>query len=572
MAIFPDENGLWHNTEEEAKKQQGLTSFYADLVGPNATLGFSTDSNKATKLDNNTVANLLVQKQSQQERIDKQTEIFKPLAASPSGEDALNDLLADQTKDKELRAAAAQATYPGIRASIGSKGEISFTAAPGSDLGFNYPNAARKTTTQNNLPQAIKGSDVLKNIDTQISAIQNSGDYAEISTAYQSLMASVAEYKQSKLAGLEIQIGASLGLDGVEAQMQADRQLDQQFYNQNYAGQYLGPTTESLQTISTYQGLRAERDKQIEDILKNDPELMMVNARMEATQALINKRLGDTVQPVSNLVPDTDVTQVAAVLYGADKVPTAAERLQINQTLATANPNTVEYKALEFSRMDTPTVTMTAVIGTGSEAVWAKNALSTRIKNPEIVDQLKTELAQFDTKYKPNLSEEDQKAFILLPGLSAKEKQAAELDIKVKKFQIIMEQQQANRTKAFEGSVGQWEAPQDPQIRDEVIAIRDAVIKEKAGKKGLQAVITLDDILSRMDWSNTDPAKATAMVSYINSQAANISDTDLYGPPAGYGNPVMTRSMVDAAIVRAKMAKSFQTGWNPWTGNVDGSQ
>lgn len=561
MAIFPDENGLWHNTEEEAKKQQGLTSFYADLVGPNATLGFSTDSNKATKLDNNTVANLLVQKQSQQERIDKQTEIFKPLAASPSGEDALNDLLADQTQDKELRAAAAQATYPGIRASIGTKGEISFTAAPGSDLGFNYPNAARKTTTQNNLPQAIKGSDVLKNIDSQIAAIQNSGDYAEISTAYQSLMASVAEYKQSKLAGLEIQIGASLGLDGIEAQMQADRQLDQQFYNQNYAGQYLGPTTESLQTISTYQGLRAERDKQIEDILKNDPELMMVNARMEATQALINKRLGDTIQPVSNLVPDTDVTQVAAVLYGADKVPTAAERLQINQTLATANPNTVEYKALEFSRLDTPTVTMTAVIGSGPEATWAKNALSTRIKNPEIVDQLKTELAQFDTKYKPNLSEEDQKAFSLLPGLSAKEKQAAELDMKVKKFQIIMEQQQANRTKSFEGSVGQWEAPQDPQIRDEVLAIRDALIKEKADKKGVESLITIDNIMSRMDWAMTDPAKATAMVAYINSQASNISDTDLYGPPGGYGNPVMTRSMVDAAITRARLNKIIQQGY-----------
>ena len=556
MAIFPDENGLWHNTEEEAKKQQGLTSFYADLVGPNATLGFSTDSNKATKLDNNSVANLLVQKQSQQERIDKQTEIFKPLATSPSGEDALNDLLADQTKDKELRAAAAQATYPGIRASIGSKGEISFTAAPGSDLGFNYPDAARKTTTQNNLPQAIKGSDVLKNIDTQISAIQNSGDYAEISTAYQSLMASVAEYKQSKLAGLEIQIGASLGIDGVEAQMQADRQLDQQFYNQNYAGQYLGPTTESLQTINTYQGLRAERDKQIEDILKNDPEMMMINARMEATQALINKRLGDTIQPVSNLVPDTDVTQVAAVLYGPDKVPSAAERLQINQTLATANPNTVEYKALEFSRMDTPTVAMTAVIGSGPEATWAKNALNTRIQNPQIVDQLKTELAQFDTKYKPNLSEEDQKAFSLLPGLSAKEKQAAELDMKVKKFQIIMEQQQANRTKAFEGSVSQWEAPQDPQIRDEVVAIRDALIKEKAGKTGVESLITIDNIMSRMDWATADPAKATAMVAYINSQASNISDTDLYGPPGGYGNPVMTRSMVNAAITRARLQKA----------------
>jgi len=571
MAIFPDKDGLWHNTEEEAKKEQGLTSFYADLVGPNATIGFSTDSNKATKLDNNTVANLLIQKQSQQDRIDKQTEIFKPLAATSSGEDALNDLLADQTQDKELRAAAAQATYPGVRATIGTKGEISFSAAPGADLGFNYPGAARKTTTQNNLPQAIKGSDVLKNIDTQISAIQNSGDYAEISTAYQSLMASVAEYKQSKLAGLEIQIGASLGLDGVEAQMQADRQLDQQFYNQNYAGQYLGPTEESLQTINTYKGLRAERDKQIEDILKNDPELMMVNARMEATQALINKRLGDTVQPVSNLVPDTDVTQVAAVLYGPDKVPTAAERLQINQTLATANPNTVEYKALEFSRMDTPTVAMTAVIGSGPEATWAKNALSTRINNPGIVDQLKTELEQFDEKYKPNLSEEDQKAFIVMPGLSPKEKQAAELDMKVKKFQIIMEQQQANRTKAFEGSVSQWEAPQDPQIRDEVIAIRDVLIKEKANKKGVESLITINDIMSRMDWSTADPAKTTAMVAYINSQASNISDTDLYGPPGGYGNPVMTRSMVDAAIVRAKMNNSFRAGWNPWTGNFDGS-
>ena len=242
----------------------------------------------------------------------------------------------------------------------------------------------------------------------------------------------------------------------------------------------------------------------------------MVNARMEATQALINKRLGDTVQPASNLVPDTDVTQVAAVLYGADKIPTAAERLQINQTLATANPNTVEYKALEFSRLDTPTVTMTAVIGSGPEATWAKNALSTRIKNPEIVDQLKTELAQFDEKYKPNLSEEDQKAFILLPGMSAKEKQAAELDMEVKKFQIIMEQQQANRTKAFEGSVGQWEAPQDPQIRDEVIAIRDVLIKEKANKKGVESLITINDIMSRMDWATADPAKTPVFLKFFS--------------------------------------------------------
>ena len=74
MPIFLDANGFWRNTDEEAKKQQGLTSYYADLVGPNAILGFSTDSDKATKLDNNAVANLLVQKQSQQERIDTQAE------------------------------------------------------------------------------------------------------------------------------------------------------------------------------------------------------------------------------------------------------------------------------------------------------------------------------------------------------------------------------------------------------------------------------------------------------------------------------------------------------------------
>lgn len=234
--IFQDDDGLWHNTEEEEKKEQGLASFYADLVGPNATLGFSTDSNAATKIDNNTIANVMVQKQSQQNRIDKQTEIFKPLATSPSGEDALNDLLADQTQDKELRAAAAQATYPGVKATIGSKGEISFSAAPGSDLGFNYPNAARKTSTQNNLPVAIQASELTKNIQSQIAAIQNSGDYAEITSTYQNLMTSVAEYKKSKVAGLQNSVGASLGIDGIESQLQADRQLDQEFYNQNYGG------------------------------------------------------------------------------------------------------------------------------------------------------------------------------------------------------------------------------------------------------------------------------------------------------------------------------------------------
>ena len=62
--------------------------------------------------------------------------------------------------------------------------------------------------------------------------------------------------------------------------------------------------------------------------------------------------------------------------------------------------------------------------------------------------------------------------------------------------------------------------------------------------------------MSRMDWATADPAKASAMVAYINSQASNISDTDLYGPPGGYGNPVMTRSMVNAAIVRGRLNNS----------------
>lgn len=563
--IFPDDDGLWHNTEEEEKKKQGLTSFYADLVGSNATLGFSTDSNKATKIDNNAVAQVLVQKQAEQNRIDKQTEIFKPLATSPSGEDALNDLLADQTQDKELRAAAAQATYPGVKASIGTKGEISFSAAPGSDLGFNYPNAARKTSTQNNLPIALKSSEVLKNIDSQIASIQNSGDYAEISATYQSLMGSVAEYKKSKIAGLENSIGASLGLDGVESQMQADRQLDQQFYDQNYGGQYLGPTSESLQTINTYQGLRSERDKQVNDMLANDPEMMMVAARMQSIETLVNKRLGDTVQPTSALVPDSDIQAVATVLYGADKTPTPAERLNINQTLATADPNSVEYRALQFSRLDTPALTMTAVIGSGPEVDWANNALSGRLTNPQIVDQLKSELAQFDTKYKPMLTEEQQNEFTVLPGISTKEKKLIEMDMKAKKFQIIMDAQQANRRKAFETSVPQWEAPQDPQIRDEVLAIRTSLLEEKKDKKGAEAMITLDDIMSRMDWSSTDPAKATAMVSYINSQATNLSDTELYGPPGGYGNPVMTRSLVDAAITRSRLMNSGAALLDPAT-------
>lgn len=563
--IFQDDDGLWHNTEEEEKKEQGLASFYADLVGPNATLGFSTDSNAATKIDNNTIANVMVQKQSQQNRIDKQTEIFKPLATSPSGEDALNDLLADQTQDKELRAAAAQATYPGVKATIGSKGEISFSAAPGSDLGFNYPNAARKTSTQNNLPVAIQASELTKNIQSQIAAIQNSGDYAEITSTYQNLMTSVAEYKKSKVAGLQNSVGASLGIDGIESQLQADRQLDQEFYNQNYGGQYLGPTEESLRTIGTYQQVRAERDKQVEDLLANDPEIMMVNAQVQSIEALVNKRLGETITPASNLVPSADVDNVVSVLFGSNKTPTAAERLNINKTLATANPNTVEYKALQFSRMDTPALTMTAVVGKGPEVDWATNALSTRLTNPAIINQLRSELAQFDTKYKPNLTEEQQQEFMILPGTSQKDKELQELNNKVKKFQIIMDVQQANRRKAFETSIPQWEAPQDSQIRDEVVAIRSALEKERAGKKGLEAMITLDDVLSRMDWSNTDPAKATAMVSYINSQATNISDSDLYGPPAGYGNPVMTRSLVDAAITRSRLVNSGAAMLDPAT-------
>lgn len=555
MAIYLD-NGVWKNTEEKEE----LESFYADLVGPDSQWGFTTSNNEALKLTDESVKQLAEAKQIQQNRIDTQTEAFKSVAATSSGEDALNDLLADRTQSNELRAAAAQATYPGLKASIGNKGELSFSAAPGSDLGFNYPDKARKTYTQTNLPVALQASSVLENVNKQIASLQSSGDYAEISATYQNLMASAGEFKAARQAQYENQFGASLGMDNLQKQMEADKILDQQYYDKYYNGQYLGMSQQSEQTYSTFVKMRAERDKQVAEAMAKDPELMMLDARVRSVEPLVNQRLGETAVPASNLVADEDVNKAISVLYGPDKLATAAERLRINKDLAEANPNNMTTQALQIANMDSQTLALTAVTGTGAGAAMATRALEGRLDNPDIINQMKTEMANFDAKYLVDMSDEEKAEYqIPATAMTPNAKAMAKAEIDAKKFAKIYDKIQKERNTAFEMQASEWQDPQDPLIRDEIVAIK-ANLGSLKNEDGTPKRYTIDKMIELINWEGAPPAKREALVNYINSQADSVSDKALFGAPTMYANPNLTRSVVDATITRVVANKFYNRG------------
>lgn len=555
MAIYVD-NGVWKNTEEKEE----LESFYADLVGPNAQWGFTTTNNEAPKLTNENVNQLAEAKQIQQNRIDVQTDAFKSLASTASGEDVLNDLLADRTQPNELRAAAAQATYPGMKASIGNKGELSFSAAPGSDLGFNYPDKARQTTTQSNLPVALQASSVLENVNKQILSLQNSGDYAEVSSTYQNLMASAGEFKAARQAQYENQFGAALGMDEIQKQMEADKVLDTQYYDKYYNGQYLGMSQQSEQTYNSFVKMRAERDKRVTDAMAKDPEIMMLDARVRSVEPLVNQRLGETAVPASTLVAEEDINKTISVLYGPEKKATAAERLRINKDLAEANPNNITTQALQIANMDSQTLALTAVTGSGQGAAMASRALEGRLDNPAIIQQLKTEMNSFDSKYLAGMDDE-QKAEYTIPvtAMTPNAKALAKTEIDAKKFQFVYEKIQQERNTSFELAPSEWQDPQDPLIRDEVMAIKQNLGTIK-NEDGTPKRYTIDTMITNMNWEETPPAKRDALVAYINSQADSVSDKALFGTPTMYANPVLARSVVDATIARVAANKFYNRG------------
>lgn len=515
-------------------------------------------ANMATKsaqpLTNDTVKLLEEAQKTSSQQIDIVTAALKPQASTFNGQMVLQDMIANKNADPINRAAAAQALNPGLKADVQADGTLAFSAAPGADLGFRYPEQTRKTTAQNSYGAKGKSDDAVVAFDSTYKAIQGMTDSNEIANAYATLTGSVAAFAESRRQAITTEVGQSMGLSDLETQMQADKVADQAFYNTYYNGQNLGPTDESLRTIALYNSKKTDVDQEVAKRLGTDPQLASMKVRMDQlstlvdskTRELLSSKEADKAAKASLIPPD--VVDKTLIVLGQD--PATATTDQRNQVALGIPTNPYYRTASNIGQLDSVSLAITAVSVPGEEGAMATRYLKSQFKdNPQDYKALVDNYQNFDSTIMKTLSKEEQKA--LQPNRTLTETGAKKMDaqrIAQTKMQIVIQKMQEQRAQSFTQSVGQWAQPQDPALQEIPTIIKDI----QAQKTGIP--VTIDQVVNRMDWTGPNrAAKIDAMTNYINSQANTMANNEFFGAPAQYANPQLTKQYVQTLAVKANM-------------------
>lgn len=534
------------------------TNNYANLLGTIAPAGSDPQAK------NPAVDELLNQQRLQQGQIAAYEAKMKPLTGSEFGMQALEGLMADRNADKVQRAAAFQAVNPGVEASIGANGEISLTAKPGSDLGFKYPVFSQQTSGQRAFGSQARQNDILGNFESQFSKIQAMTDPGEIATAYSTLQAASASLLDERRTSLRAQIGGAMGLTDLEAQMQADKVADQAFYDQYYNGQNLGPTDESLANISRYNQLRGQVDQEVTQKLQTDGQLNLVESQMKSLGMLVNAKLNkafsgeaETDAAAMNLVGQDGIDAVF-IARGIDpKSAPATERQVVAAQLFSGQSNATR-QSMEIGLAPSEQVATLAATGTGDIKIQAARVLDARTGSKEISKQIMDAYAAFDQTVAPTLSKEQQDT-LKVPATvtSAKEKAAAQEQIKVLKMGMVLNNLKTMREQGFANNAQSWAKPQSPLLEEVPTIIEDLLAKDA------KSTVSIDQIAQRMDWSgNNLQAKIDALSEYINSQANSLPDNKFFGVPMLYANPEMSKRFVQTLAVKARTNINFTPSGN----------
>jgi len=546
MAIYMNSDGFWVNTE---KKEEEPESFYASLAKKSTSPG--------AQLGNNDIAKLLVTQQLQNDQIQTFTDQFTPLRESEAGQQALTGLISDSTAPTEQRAGALQALNPGLKVTVGSSGELSLTAKPGDSLGFNYPGQMRKDGPgKGNAPKTDQEL-LAPKISDYFTQLQATDDLVEVTTIQQNLNLAAAEFTLAKKRKLEMEVGAPLRIDQLEEQYARDRMLDEEYYRRQFPGQVATDSQETLATRAALSRAKVERDVLVEKKLAEDPELLALRTQMTSAQALLQQKLSTTVEATPGVVDPTLTNNATAALWGpgASKA-TDKERADVLRELASGNPNAVSVKAAEIGGLPPVEQAIRYMVGGDQTATWAGNALSTRLTDKKILDDLKYNVDNFDAwvaKSQVSLTKEQKEQLAeSRTAISPKEKAADSMRVRQVKASIVLSTVRQQLQQAFESDVTRWDAPQDPAIRDEWAAV---VGKLQAAdqKPHVQTVI------KHLDWENPDKVKVAALANYLNSQAARIPNSILFPPPAAYASPEWARTAVESAIA-TKKAEYWGTG------------
>jgi len=549
MAIFPDADGYWVNTSEDAKKEKG-TSFYESLVPTmNPSENPYSGWNRTQPLTSADIARIEAGQAEQKGRIDEYTNQFRASVDTngAAGENALKALLSDGSQDKEVRAAASNALYPGMDTTIGRNGELSFTAK-NTTLGFDYPNQVLKSNPE----LAAKTEPAKDNFDAMFTAIENMTDANDIMNAYAQLKTASTEFLNSKRAGYENVIGRGLGYDQYDNKLATSKLLDQEYYDQYHNGVSQGATDETKALEDEMKMTRIERDRQVQNKLSADSELVFMNSRLEIMGALVQSRIGNTIDPgTTSLVSEKDVESVIIANGQNPAEVTDAVKLAVRKDLDNNDPNSVNI--LNIAGAPVSQLLTIAATANAKLKSQAMNLLGPKIQTPGIANQIIAEFKQFDSKYLPKLSDAEKEQYtlgVLDTGGSEAERTQAQVELDNRKMNFIINKYAIDRKESFTQNLGQWAPPQSELIGDDWAAVQ-TVLKDT----GIDRPPTLQDLIGNMNLSgpNATP-KINALAEYIVSQAKNTTDTSIFGNLPVYSDFESTRSMING-IIQGRRAK-----------------
>lgn len=501
--------------------------------------------------------------------IDTYTQHFTQFASDPTGQQALANLLGNQTAPKEQRAAAAQALNPGMKASIGDHGELSFTAAPGASLGYQNPDPMYKERTV--LQAKVAGgqtNNILETFDATFRSIQGAKDIIEVENIYASLNSSASDYIAARELSIKNRISTSLGIPALESQLAADRQLDTEYYAST-GRVYQGPTNETLANLQMYNNETARLDQLVAKELSADPEIVALKTRLQGVESIVNSKrtlankamAGEAVSEDITALVDPTAVKSAALVLGIDATNPKVRDSLIEQL---ANGRGPAVEANKIAAMSTTDLLGIATSDT-PEAKYATNVLGTKFSNSDDVKYLADQIKNFDREILPSLSKETREA--LTPGAvnygqGVEAKKQAALDIQRMKANIVLEKFQQARAASFSagieavgtGAAGGWAMPQSPELVELPKVIQ--IIKEQ----NPDSPVTLDRLAARMDWSTNRQAKVNALAEWAYSQALLEPNNEAMGMPTGYHSIDAIKSTIQTQIVKLNSKTTLGTG------------
>lgn len=565
MARFINSQGFWEDTDEE---ELTGSSWYANLVPtmhPSGNPGadpVQLGGVSAPKDSAEVIADLI----QSQSRIDTYTAEMTANVdtKSAAGQDALRALLADPMQDNEVRAAASQALYPGMQTSIGRNGELSFTAKPGSDVGFNYAKQAERSNPE----RAASAGSAREQFDKMYAALQNETDLDAIAHMGAELAVVANQFIAGKKAGYDQVIGSALGVTKLERSVEESRKLDLQYAQQYYGGQSIGDSSQTRDLLAQQRELLGQRDKQVAEKLATDPDAVYMNARMAQLNSLIQSRTGLALEQPGDvsarMVLDETVDMVASVRGLDPNALTPEQRLAIQRDVDKGDPQThAEIAIGQASPTDLVTI---AASGTGRAVNQAISRLEDMLDTPEIAKQLVAQVKNFENIF-PNAGDE----YKLGPasrGLTGEALEAAKQEVIARQVRYAIDQANTGRKNAFERDVVNFDVPQNELIRDDWNAVLE-VLNSKATPDD---PVTLPKIIkSLVETIPNDQSSREALAEFIVSQAAQRGDQKLLGPIPSYADLATARSIVDAAFVGVRSLAYRQAiyglatgGTSPW--------